>query len=117
MSIISSLMTGNFISMNETDHSRYVKESLALRDMDKATKIEQGRMVGGFMKTTADARTLSAIRNKRTSPETYDRNGNVSPSAHETAVALVKADTAETLAAKQAEPQKIEGAGMLDRTV
>ena len=120
MSIISSLMNGNMVSMQETDPSRYVKETLAMRDMEKATRIDQTRDVAQLTKKTADARTLAAMRAEKTENVTYDKSGKVGTSAHEMAVGLVQAHTAATDAATAAKGDaqpSIEGLGSLDSVV
>lgn len=120
MSIISSLMNGNLISMQETDSSRYVKETLAMRDMEKATRIDQIRDVAKLTKKTADARSLAAMRAAKTENVTYDKSGKASPSAHEMAVGLVQAHTAATEAAAAAKDDgqpSIEGLGSISRVV
>ena len=120
MGIDSSLMWGNMISFKASEPSRYVQEALNVRDMEKATKIDQNKIVGGFVKKVPDARTLAAIRSAKADAVTYDKNGTVSPSAHELAVGLVRADAAvaEAEAAAKAEGKpNIANIGGLDTTV
>ena len=114
MSIDSSLMWGNMVSFRAEEPSRYVQESLAIRDMEQATKIDQNKIVAGLAKKAPDARTLAAIRSARTDAVTYDRNGTVSPSAHEMAVGLVRADAAQAEAEAAAGTPTV---GRLDATV
>lgn len=120
MSIISSLMNGNLVSTTENDQSRYVKETLAMRDMEKATRIDQFRDVAKLTKRTADARELAAMRAEKAENVTYDKSGKVETSAHEMAVGLVQAHAAATDAAAAAKDDgqpSIEGLGSLSRVV
>ncbi|MCC8195082.1 MAG: hypothetical protein LIP28_10605 [Deltaproteobacteria bacterium] len=92
MAMESLLMVRNMVSPAVNEPSRYVKESLAIRDMEKAATIDQGKMVSSLARKAPDARTVAAIRSAKA--ETYTSNAVLGPSAHEMAVGLVRAEAA-----------------------
>ena len=127
MSVISSLMTSNIIGADrEISQSRYVKNSLSMREMEAADKLDQTKMVATLAKKPAlaeelaekapNARTLARIRASQGDEPTYTAEGAMKNSAGKMATDLVTAVNAE-LEAKYAPEEgtsNIGNIGILD---